>query len=64
MLRLVLPPLRHYIQNGVEVEVHALVDGRVSDPAALLDQVASLTQLVHLHTQLKETAWSEIWVRG
>lgn len=53
VLRLVLPPLRHHIQDGVEVEVHAFVDGRVGDLPSFLEEVTPLAQLVHFDAHLR-----------
>lgn len=52
MLGHVLPPLRHHVQDGVEVEVHPLVHGRISGASTFLDQVTPVTQLMHLNTHL------------
>lgn len=42
------------------MEVHALVDGRVSDLPSLLKEVTSLSELVHLDAQLQERSHKRV----
>lgn len=60
ILRLVLPPFWHHIQDGIKVEVHALVDGRVSDLPSLLKEITSLSELVHLDAQLQKRSHKRV----
>lgn len=42
------------------MEVHALVNGRVSDLPSLLKEVTSLSELVHLDAQLQERSHKRV----
>lgn len=53
MLALILSPLRDNIQDGIEMEVHALIYSGIGYSSTFLDQITSLPKSVHFNAKLQ-----------